>query len=408
MGLFSKLFGKSKENSGITQPFFGLSGYAPVYTTYDGGLYEIGLCKACIHRIASESAKASPTLFNSEENQDRFKKYLISKKPNEFMTAYQFYYRLRTIYEVENNAYIVPIEDDYGKLTGLYPVAPSLAELREKNGKVYIVYTFGDGHQKAIEYSKVGHLRKMQYKNDFFGDTNAAFQNTLDLVNAQELGSAKAIKSGANIRFMGKLNNTLVKNEDLKKQKEQLYALNLNQSDESSIFLYDNRFEEMKPIENRPVLLDAEQKQAIDNSVFDYFGVNEKILQCNYDEDTWNAFYESELETYFIQLSEVLATMLYSSSQIMNGKGVVIASDRLQYASNKTKVEIVTNLVDRGMLLVNQGLSILNLPPVPDGDVRIIRGEYINMDQLGKGVTINAGQNEKKVNGVSDDGDGDE
>lgn len=408
MGLFSKLFGKSKDESAINQPFFGLSGYAPVYTTFDGGMYEVGLCKACIHRKAAESAKACPTLFDSNENQDRFKKYLISKKPNDFMTAYQFYYRLRTIYEVENNAYIAPIEDDYGKLIGLYPVAPSLAELREKNGIVYIVYTFGDGNQKAIEYDKVGHLKKMQYKNDFFGDTNAAFQNTLDLVNAQELGSAKAIKAGANIRFMGKLNNILSKDEDIKKQKDQLYSLNLYQNNESSIFLYDNRFEDMKPIENRPVLLDAEQKKAIDNSVFDYFGVNEEVLQCKYDEDTWNAFYESELETYFIQLGEVLADMLYSKSQIMNGKGVVIASDRLQYASNKTKVEIVTELVDRGMLLVNQGLSILNLPPVPDGDVRIIRGEYINMNQLGKGVSINAEQAKEANARLPDDSGGDE
>jgi hypothetical protein len=48
--------------------------------------------------------------------------------------------------------------------------------------------------------------------------------------------------------------------------------------------------------------------------------------------------------------------------------------------SNKDKLEVSAQLLDRGIFSINDVREIWNLPPVDGGDARIIRGEYYNAD----------------------------
>lgn len=389
MGLFDKLFGK-KEPTRLNLPyalFNSLNGYMPVYTSHDGSLYELGLCKASIHRTSSECSKAKARLTKSSKRID----FIVNRRPNEFMSASQFYYRLATIFEIENNAFIVPIEDEYGQINGLFPVCPSQVQLAEKDNVVYIVYSFLNGEQKAIEYSRCGHLKKMQYKDDFFGDSNSAFNNTADLVKADEQGTNEAITNGSRLRFKGKLNQQVIDEEDFKEQQKAVSTLNLN-NNKTGIFMFDSRFETMDELENKFTLLDSKQKEAIENSVFNYWGTSKQILQNTYTEDVWNAFYESHVKPFFIQLGEVLTGMFYSRNQQMTGAEINFTSDQFSYIPIKTKAEFLKDYFDRGLLTQNQVLSILNLPLVEGGDTFRIRAEYVNINQLndvGKGVTNN-------------------
>lgn len=394
MGLFQMLFGhKEKENEKVKDeltPYFEtLSGYSPVYTSQDGGIYELGICRSAIHRKALESSKANPALTIPNKRIE----YIVKKRPNPYMTASQFYYRLRTIYEVENNAFIVPIEDDMGKIIGVYPIVPSMSEIKEYNKKLYVIYTFGSGEKKAIELERVGHVKKMQYKDDFFGSSNRPFRSIADLIRAQEKGTKSAIENGSDLRFMGKLNTEIIDEEDFKEQQEFLQKMNLR-ANNTGVFLWDNRYEDMKQLLNKPVLLDSKQKETIDNSAYTYWNISENILQNKYNEDEWNAFYESEIETFFIQTSEVLTFMLYTESQIKNGNEILLASDRLQYASNTTKINVAKEYYDRGLITKNQALKILNMPPVEGGDTYKIRAEYINEADVGKG-----GKEKDELNG---------
>lgn len=405
-GLFKHFFGKptKKDTRALVNYFSLLSGYSPSYSSYDGAIYEIDLVRACIHRIASECAKATPILVNDDNKE---KEFIISKYPNDTMTAFQFYYRLATIFQVENNAYIVPIYGarDKSSIIGLMPIAPLNVDLMEDEqlGMSYR-FTFNDGDVKVYSIKEVGHIKRMQYKNDMYGDENNAFNKTADLVVAQEEGSANAIKSSSLLRFMAKLNTPIDDDEDYKEQQDVFLRNNL-EGNQSGVLIYDTRFEDVKQIESKPLLVDAEQKKAIENSVYTYWGINEDILQNKYSEDTWNAFYESAIEPFYIQVQEVITKLLYSIEEIKQGKSIRLTSDRLQYASNTTKIQVAKEFVDRGLLTLNQGLNILNLPPLPDGqgDVRVIRAEYIDAAMVGKEVKGDDGteQNSSSSNDVS-------
>lgn len=99
-------------------------------------------------------------------------------------------------------------------------------------------------------------------------------------------------------------------------------------------------------------------------------------MQNKFDEETWNAFYEGKIEPFALQLGLELTKMTFTENEIAHGNHIMFSSNRLQYASNATKLQMSTQLFDRGILSANMVNDIWNLPHVEGGDERYIRKEY--------------------------------
>ena len=52
MGAFDFLFKRPKEALQVNSYFKMLDGYSPIFTSYDGGVYEMELTRSCIHTFA--------------------------------------------------------------------------------------------------------------------------------------------------------------------------------------------------------------------------------------------------------------------------------------------------------------------------------------------------------------------
>jgi hypothetical protein len=140
-------------------------------------------------------------------------------------------------------------------------------------------------------------------------------------------------------------------------------------------------------------MVTADQMSLIENKVYKYFNISESIIKSTYTEDEWNAFYESVLEPYAIHCSLEYTTKLFTKYEQGHGNEIIFESNRLQYASNKTKVEVVTLLMDRGMMTINQALEVFNMPPIEGGEKRVMSLNYVDAEiatqyQLGKNETI--------------------
>ena len=70
--------------------------------------------------------------------------------------------------------------------------------------------------------------------------------------------------------------------------------------------------------------------------------------------------------------------MLFTLREQSQGNQVTLTANRLQYMSNADKLNVSSQLLDRGIMSINDVRDIWNLPPVDGGDARIIRGEYWN------------------------------
>ena len=379
MGLFDYIF-HSKERKIIGQYFKLLDGYTPVFTTYDGGVYEMDLTRTAINSFATHCSKLKPEISGSAlKTLER----TLQFKPNSFMDTTKFIARLATILECEHTAFIVPIEDAYGDLCGWYPIRPAMCEVIEYEGMVYLRYTFANGERAAIEFERVGVLTSHQYRNDLFGEDNSTMQPTMQLIHTSNEGIINAVKNSANIRFMAKIANML-KPEDIKKERERFTEDNLSADNKSGMIIYDSKFSELKQVESKPYTPNALQMQQIQENVCTHFGTNMDILQNKFNEETWNAYYEGKIEPFALQLSLVMSNMTYSQREIAHGNMITFSANRLQYASNATKLQVSTQLFDRGLLNRNGVMDIWNMAHVENGDKYYIRKEYTEVEKLGE------------------------
>ena len=372
--LFQKIFGNNNNQpSGYDGFFKTFSAYIPVFTSFEGSVYESELVRSAIHAKANHISKLDVKVLGSAKPKLQTK---LKAGPNEFQTWGQFLYRLSTILDVQNTAFIVPVLDLYGDTTGIYPVLPSRCSIEEYNGVPYLRYQFQNGQIAAMEMSRCGIMTKFQYEDDFFGSTNNALMPTMDLISIQNQGIEEAVKSSASFRFMAKMSN-FAKSEDLAKEQRRFTAENLS-ADNGGVLLFPNTYSEIQQIKSNPFVVDAEQMKAIQNNVFNYFGVNEDVLQNKSFGDSWDAFYEGALEPFAIQFSDVVTKMLFTETERAYGARIMATANRLQYMSVKDKISFCKEMGDRGYILIDEGREVFNMEPLPDGEGQRapVRGEY--------------------------------
>ena len=399
MGIFDRLRKDREERKNITRltnTFKMLTGYNPIFTSYDGGLYEMGLTRTCIDKIATQCSKLHPVI-NGNKN---YKKYniLLQNKPNRLMTTQQFLYRLITIYLIENNAYIIPIFENpiNFNIIGFYPVRAHGSRIINLDGIDYLVYKI-QNEEYVIEYEYVGSLKRHYYKKEYVGENNSALKSTMDLINTQEQGIKEGIKSGAMIRFLARL-GVVQNDESIRKEQKRLKDEQLSMENNGGILIFDSKYSDIQKVDSKPFIIDKEQMDLIKNNVFDYFHMSENILQNTASEDQWNLFYEDVIEPIAIQISQVLTNMIIKQSDIEKGLNVVLESNKLQFISNNTKLNVSQQLFDRGILSTNQVMDIWNLPHVPDEeDKRYIRKEYTEVNNLDKNVIDDNKEKDKEV-----------
>ena len=355
-----------------------LEGYTPAFYNWNGSIYESDLIRAALDAHGRHAAKLSVNI--AGEAQKSLKNHLMIE-PNDFQTWGQFLYRTAVILYCRNTAFIVPQIGDYGETTGVVEIAPDSWEVVEYQGKPYVRFTFGNMKKAAVELEKLGILTRFQYKNELFGENNEALKATLDLIKMQRQGITEGIKNGASYRFMAQSDNWST-DEDLANEMERFNSYTFqNLKTSGGTILFPNTYRNIQQIKQESYKIDADQMKVIDTNVFNYFGVNEKILQNSAFGDEWLAFYEGAIEWLAIQLSDVLTRMLYSDRERQFGNRIWFSSNRLQYMSNADKMNAIAQMADRGLMTRNELREILNLTPLPEpyGSQIPARGEYYDI-----------------------------
>ena len=378
MSLFDKIFGNRPKPKGrFEHEFKMLDGYVPRFTSYGGELYEMELIRAAINARAVHMSKLKVEISGSARPALQAK---LKHGPNEFQTWSQFMYRLSTILDVHNTAFICPVYDEYGEPSGIFCPLPTRCEIVQYNDVPYLRYEFRSG-KAAVELAYCAIMTKYQYKNDFMGETNHALFPTMDLIHITNQGIKEGVKSAATYRFMAQLSN-FAKEEDLAKERKRFTSKNFSSEAEGGgLLLFPNTYQNIKQVDVKPWVVDDKQMTIIRENVFEYFGVNEDILQNKAYGDAWAAFYEGSIEPFAIQFSEVMTKMLFTFREQSAGNRVMATANRLQYLSNADKLNVSSQMLDRGIMSINDVREIWNMPPVDGGDVRIIRGEYYTTEE---------------------------
>jgi HK97 family phage portal protein len=296
------------------------------------------------------------------------------------MSAYDFLYKLASQLWVNGNAYAYIDFAENGDVQAIYPItATSVQMMTDNSGELYAEFVFRNGQTAIFRYSELIHLRRFFNTNELLGEGNGALDAVLELADAENTTITAGIKSGANIRGILKYTGML-QDADLKEIKDKFVADYLSMNNSGGIAAIDTKVEYI-PINNNPVILDAEQSKAIREKIFSFVGISEKIVNSSYSEDDFAAFYESTIEPFAIALSLECTAKIFTEREIAFGHEIIFDANRLQFVSNATKVNLIKELMPFGILTINQALEILNLPRVMDGDIRYQSLNYVQQSE---------------------------
>ena len=203
----------------------------------------------------------------------------------------------------------------------------------------------------------------------------------MECVGTIDKGIKDAIKNSSIIRWLLKVSGGS-RPEDLKKYGETFAEnyLSIEKSNSLGVAVTDAKATatQVEPKDYVPnaSLIDRQKER-----VLELFNTNDEILQSKESADTWNSYFEHEIEPDIVQLSTEMTRKLFNRRQRAFGNRIVIESSNLAHASYEQKLAL-REMVDRGALTPNEWRAVFNLAPVQGGDAVIRRLDTAVVNQI--------------------------
>jgi len=368
LNFITRLF-KPKEQTKAAAGVLELrSGFSP----FTGAAYENAIFRGAVDTLARHTAKLKPYTKPTIQKLDR----LLQTEPNPYVTAYDLLYKAATAYFCDNNAFILIHRDNNENVTALYNLTPASVEFLQSDNNLYCKLIFKDGANVIIPYADIIHLRRHFAKNELLGTDNAALFPALETAHAQTEGIKTAIQNGVTIR--GIIKTTLVLNEEkLKEVKDNFVNDYLQMSNNGGVAALDSKME-YTPINPTAVTINTAQLQAVQNQIYAYLNISENIVTGKYNEDEFSAFYESLIEPLALQMSLEFSRKIFTPRERAFGREIIFGGERLEFASAKTRISMLKELLPYGLLTINESRKILSLPELLDGDKRLQSLNFVN------------------------------
>ena len=171
--------------------------------------------------------------------------------------------------------------------------------------------------------------------------------------------------------------------QDLRKERKRFDENNFASGTGGGLLLFNNNVTNVKQLEAAKSIVDPKEQELIEKNVWRYFGTSEAVIMNTATPDQMTSFFDGEIEPFEIKMSDGLTAMIYSDREIMAENRAMLTANRLQYMSIADKVNMWTQLGDRGGMLIDEGREMFNLPELPNGAGKHapIRGEYYFVDE---------------------------
>jgi HK97 family phage portal protein len=366
------MFGRKPRAETIYDQLKLLNGYNAVFTSWGTDPYSADVVRGAVDAIARNAAKLKPKHIKRVgadiQPMGGQVERILQVRPNPNMNAYDFLYKMVTALMIDNNAYAYPVWEG-ATLKAVWPIVASQVEyIEDKAGQIAVRFWFNDS-SAILMYDEIIHLRRHFFRNDMVGETNKAINSTLDAIHTTNEGLGQAVKTSASLRGILKYQGIL-KESDIKANRDRFVAEYLVVQNNGGVAALDSKADYTE-LKSQPLMVDAAQMKELRDSVYRYYGVNEKIVMGDYQEQGWDAFYESTLEPLAVQMSLEFTSKLFSPGERTRGHEIIFEANRLQYVSTKTKVSMLRDLAPLGLFTINEGREIFNLAPVEGGDKRI-------------------------------------
>lgn len=387
MGILGRIFNRSPGG----ERFQMVTERGNDFYSWDGRVYQSDIVRACLRPKVKAVGKLVGKHIRQTVKKDGMKKLdvnpltyirFILEEPNPYMTGQKLQEKMATQLCLNNNAFALIIRDEFGFPAEIYPVPALSGEaIYNKQGKLFLKFYFQNGKNFTFPYADIIHLRQDFNTNDIFGDSIAqALAPLMKIVTTTDQGIIRAIKNSSVIQWLLKFSGSM-RPESLKEQASAFADNYLSVNSESiGVAASDSKAEAVR-IEPKDYVPNAAQMDRTAKRIYSLFNTNEKIVQSNYNEDEWNAYYEAEVEPVVIEFAGEYTRKLFTRRERSCGNSIVFEAANLATASMSTKLNLC-QMVDRGALTPNEWRAVLNLAPLDGGDNVVRRADT---PEVGKG-----------------------
>lgn len=378
MGILSKF----KNSSKAVTRYKMITENGNGFYAWNGKVYQSDIVRACIRpkvkavgkliakHIRNEYDSATHKVKGITVNPEPYMRFLL-EEPNEYMTMQKLLEKAAAQLCLNKNAFILVIKDENGYPTELYPIPAETAEFKIINNEAYLKCYFNNGHWYTFKYSDIIHLKEDYNDNDIFGTGIAeALAPLMEVVTTTDQGIVKAIKNSGVIKWLLKFTQSL-RSEDLKKNAKEFSENFLDIQNGTGVAAIDSKADAQQ-IDPKDYVPNAAQMDKTVQRIYSLFNTNDKIVQSKYNEDEWNAYYESEIEPVIIDLNSNFTIRLFTRKERGFGNKVIFGAINLSTASMSTKLGLQA-MVDRGAMTPNEWRAVLGLAPIEGGDEPIRR-----------------------------------
>lgn len=380
--MFKNIFGKTKQQNTIS---FKLLNSYDNYFYPNSSSYDDATVRTCIDIIAKNAAKLKPKhIIRSDGKTEVINdslNSLLSVRPNEFMTTYDFIYKLVSQLYIYNNAFVY-IKSQNGLITGLYIIDYQQLELKESGEELFCSFKFLND-KITVPYTDLIHLRRYFSKSEFFGESeNKALSQPLSLLTTVKQALENAVKNCTKLRGYLKIEG-IVRPEDQDRMLDDFNEKFVRNNNSTGIAVLDSKAD-YKELTKDIQTADCQQMNFIREDVYRYFNLSESILNSKFSEEDWNSFYENVIEPLVIQLSQEFTAKLFTEEEKARGNEVIFVTNKLEYTSLKSKVSMAQVLMQTGIFTVNEFREIFGFESIQDGDSRLVSLNYVKSDKQDK------------------------
>lgn len=382
--LLSTIFGDTKQPINLENAQL-INSFNSLITNYNSEIYNDLTVRSCVDTIARHVSKLKPVHIIKDEDgrhlQNTTINSLLTSRPNIYMSTADFLYKVTSQLLYYGNAFIFLQKDTQNNIIGFYPIDFATCELKEVNNALYLKFNFYTGKTIAVPYTDIIHIRRNFSSHDFLGqDAYQPLQETLSNLFKSRRSISNKVENSGKISGVLKIKGNVGQENWITQAKT--FAKNFMSftNDTGGIAAVDSSTD-FVPITNKVESAEDTQLKYLQSEVYSYFGLTEAIVSGNYTETEWQAFYESIIESIKIQLSQEFTAKVFTDQERKYGNLIDFNSNRLTYASTANKVSMVKELGALGLLTTNEARELFDLPPVEDGDRRLVSLNYINADK---------------------------
>ena len=362
-----------------------INSYTNFITNYNAEIYNDLSVRSCVDTIARHVAKLKPVHIIQDDNGRNTQKSainnLLANRPNIYMSTSDFLYKIASQLLFYGNAFVFIQKDEKQNINGFYPIDFTSCELKEYDNNLYLKFNFNNAKNIVIPYTDIIHIRRNYSTHDLLGqDAYKPLLETLTNLSKSRQSISNKVENGGKISGILKLSGMVSQSEW--KTKAELFAdwFKSSTSKSGGVATIDSTADFI-PVSTKAESAEEAQLKYLQSEVYSYFGINEAIVNGSYNETEWQAFYESIIEGIKIQLSQEFTAKVFTEKEKEYGNIIDFNSNRLTYASTTNKVNMVKELGALGLLTTNEARELFDLPPVEDGDKRLVSLNYINADK---------------------------